>query len=127
MTQDEYTLPANVIDPRPGDVIAASLDGATWRVIIVDEVVNLRRLVPFGERGARSFLSEDLTLDSVAPAWTGVVHLLVRLHTEVFTSLHAAQEAASAGQLGTAIAGVCIEGSLLTVSTAQIMPGSRAP
>jgi len=123
MTNDEYVLPDNAIDLRPGDTVLANLDGDDWRVILVQDVIALRRLMPFGERGSRRFVGEDLLRDSVAPAWAGEVHLLVRLFDSRFATAEEAGTAARSGQLGAATSDVCLDAARLTTGNSRLYNG----
>lgn len=113
-----YTLAPDALDPRPGDVVAADLDGAGWQVLIIDHVVALGELLPLGDRGSRSFIDEATARDSVEPRWSGEVQLLVRLHLARFATAQAAQAAYAAGELDPPVTGVVVSAGRLTHSRA---------
>lgn len=119
MTSTWSTAP-DALDCRPGDVVIADLDRSGWRVIVIEDVVALRRLVPLGERGSRTFVDEHVLRDSQPPAWHGEVHLLVSLHPDRFDSPASAHAAADAAALREPVAGVCVPAVALTAGRAEL-------
>lgn len=103
-------LPPGCVRCSPGDFILQRSADDRWSVYLVEDIVQLRRLLPLKQKGVVvGLLQEEPLLDSVAPSYFGTIHLLVTRFETRHDSNEAAFRVITSRALGPAVEHLCLD------------------
>lgn len=104
------SFPDDSVRCAPGDYLLRSEAGGRWKVFLVEDIVQLERLVPLRKDGVVvGLLEEGTVLDSVAPAYMGQVRLLLTAFEAEHASSDQALRAIGSATLGRKVENVCLD------------------
>lgn len=122
MDGETIRFPEGSVECRPGDHLVRR-DGDRFRVVRVQELVLLSRLLPTPAPGPVRLIEEHDLRDSEPPWRMNEVHLLVAAYPRTFRDEAGAVAAVEAGaELGEPLDGLCLRASQVPSATTRVVP-----